>query len=148
MIYPDNKGGFYVATRGYRPWYSGRWGNSFSDIYYYTPDAETFEPMTEKHAELFNAMDALGVEDGKLYFRGMWYDAQKDRYNDRGLHMFSPINSGYYTLDLETGEITKLYHYISGETFIGPDGNLYCISNSSRIPKIVNLNTGKLIPIE
>ena len=45
-------------------------------------------------------------------------------------------------------ELTKLYPYISGETFIGPDGNLYCISNSSRIPKIVNLNTGVLIPIE
>lgn len=148
VIYPDNKGGFYVATSGYRPSYSGRWSNSFSDIYYYTPDAEKFESMTEKLAELFNAMDALGVEDGQLYFRGMWYNAEKDRYNDRGLHSFSAINSGYYTLDLETGIVTKLYPYISGETFFGPDGNLYCISSSSRIPRIVNLNTGVLIPIE
>ena len=148
VIHPDNKGGFYVATLGYKPSYSSRWGNNFSDIYYYTPDSDEFVSITEKHSDIFNSMQALGVENGKLYFLGMWYNADKSRYNDRGNHLFSPINSGYYTLDLETGEITKLYHYICGETFFGPDGNLYCISNASRIPRIVNLNTGLIIPIE
>jgi len=147
-IYPDNKGGFYVTTRGFSPVYSGRWSNSFSDVYYYVPGTDVFDCITEKHGELFNSMEALGVNNGKLYFLGMWYDAQKDRYNGGAGTLFGAVNSGYYTLDLETGEIEKLYPYICGETFIGPDGNLYCISNCSRIPKIVNLNTGILIPIE
>lgn len=145
-IYPDNKGGFYITTHSYSPVYSGRWSNSFSDIYYYTPGMEFFECVTEKHSDLFNSMYALGAEDGKLYFLGMWYDSEKDSYNQNP--HFSSVNSGYYTLDLETGELTKLYPYIYGTTFFGPDKNLYCISTSSRTARIVNLNTGKIIPVE
>ena len=111
-IYPDNKGGFYITTHSYSPVYSGRWSNSFSDIYYYTPGMEFFECVTEKHSDLFNSMYALGAEDGKLYFLGMWYDSEKDSYNQNP--HFSSVNSGYYTLDLETGELTKLYPYIYG----------------------------------
>lgn len=146
-IYPDGKGGFYIGTNGYSPVYSGRWSNSFSDIYYYVPGTDAFDCVTEKHSDLFNSMRALGVENGKLYFLGMWYDAPKDRYYGGPGELFSAVNSGYYTLDLQSGELTKLYPYICGETFFGPDGNLYCISNCSRIPKIVNLDTGVIIPI-
>jgi hypothetical protein len=147
-IYPNGNDSFYIATMGYTPAYSSRWGNSFSDIYRYTDGADTFECITEKYSDTLNSMYAIGTEGDKLYFLGMWYEGEKDRYLDRGISMFSAVNGGYYTLDMKTGEITKLYPYISGEIFFGPDGNLYCISNSSRIPKIVNLNTGKLIPIE
>ena len=147
-IYPDGNGAFYISTRGYRPTYSSRWSNSFSDIYCYTDGADSFECITEKYKNLFNSMSVVGVSDGKLYVLGMWYNAEKDRYNDRGISLFATVNSGYYTIDMQSGELAKLYPYISGETFFGPDGNLYCISNSSRIPRIVNLNTGTLIPIE
>lgn len=147
-IYPDGNGAFYISTRGYRPTYSGRWSNSFSDIYRYTDGADSFECITEKHKDLFNSMSVIGVSDGKLYVLGMWYNAEKDRYNDRGISLFGAVNSGYYTIDMKTGELAKLYPYISGETFFGPDGNLYCISGCSRVPKIVNLNTGKIISIE
>ena len=112
------------------------------------PGAEKFESVTQKHSDLFNSMKALGTADGKLYFRGMWYDAEKERYNGGAGTLFSAVNSGYYTIDMQTGELAKLYPYISGETFFGPDGNLYCISGRTRIPRIVNLNTGKIIPIE
>ncbi len=147
-IYEGTNGEFYITTRRFRPAYSGRWSNRFSDIYFYKEGADEFEPLTEKHSDLFNSMYALGKEDGKIYFLGMWYDAQKEHFGDGAYPSFSTVNGGYYTLDLETGEVTKLYPYISGETFFGPDGNLYCISNSSRIPRLVNLNTGLLIPIE
>ena len=147
-IYPDGNGAFYISTRGYRPAYSGRWSNSFSDIFLYEDGAAAFECITEKHKDLLNSMSVVGASDGKLYVCGMWYDAEKDRPKNLGLSLFSAVNSGYYTIDMKTGELTKLYPYISGETFVGPDGNLYCISNSSRIPKIVNLNTGILLPIE
>ena len=146
-IYPDGNGAFYISTRGYRPTYSGRGSNSFSDIYYYEDGADFFECITEKHKDLLNSMCVVGAGDGKLYVRGMWYNAEKDRFKNLGLSMFSAVNSGYYTIDMQSGELRKLYPYISGETFFGPDGNLYCISNSSRIPRIVNLNTGKIIPI-
>lgn len=146
-IYPDGNGAFYISTRGYRPTYSGRGSNGFSDIYRYTDGAASFECITEKHKDLFNSMSVVGVSDGKLYVLGMWYNAEKDRFNNHESSMFSAVNSGYYTIDMQSGELTKLYPYISGETFFGPDGNLYCISNSSRIPKIVNLNTGNIIPI-
>ncbi len=146
-IYPDGNGAFYISTRGYRPTYSGRWSNNFSDIYRYTDGADSFECITEKYKDLFNSMSVVGVSDGKLYAKGMWYNAEKDSYNDRGISLFGAVNSGYYMIDMQSGELTKLYPYISGETFFGPDGNLYCTSGSSRIPKIVNLNTGKIIPI-
>ena len=146
-IYPDGNGAFYISTRGYRPTYSGRWSNAFSDIYLYEDGADSFECVTEKYKDLFNSMSVIGASDGKLYVLGMWYNAEKDRYNDRGMSLFGAVNSGYYTLDMQSGELRELYPYISGETFFGPDGNLYCISNSSRIPKIVNLNTGNIIPI-
>jgi len=146
-IYPDGNGAFYISTRGYRPTYSGRGSNGFSDIYYYKDGAASFECITEKHKDLFNSMSVVGVSDGKLYVLGMWYNAEKDRFNNHESSMFSAVNSGYYTIDMQSGELTKLYPYISGETFFGPDGNLYCISGRTRIPRIVNLNTGKLIPI-
>ena len=147
-IYEGADGEFYVITNGYRPVYTGRWSNRFSDIYLYKDGADSFESITEKHSDLLNSMYALGKEDDKIYFLGMWYDALKEHYGDGAYPPFSTVNGGYYTLDVNTGEITKLYPYISGETFFGPDGNLYCISNSSRIPRIVNLTTGLLIPIE
>ncbi len=93
-------------------------------------------------------MQVVGKENGKIYFLGMWFNTSKENIGQGGFPPFSTVNGGYYTLDLETGEITKLYPYISGETFFGPDGNLYCISKASRTPRIVNLNTGLIIPIE
>ena len=147
-VYEGVNGEFYIASNSYRPAYSGRWSNCFSDIYLYKVGADEFKPLTEKHGNLFNSMQIVGKEDGKLYFLGMWYDARKEIPGQGGYPPFSTVNGGYYTLDIETGEITKLYPYICGETFFGPDGNLYCISKSSRIPRIVNLNTGLIIPIE
>lgn len=146
-IYPDGNGAFYISTRGYRPTYSGRGSNSFSDIYYYKDGADSFECITEKHKDLLNSMSVVGAGDGKLYVLGMWYNAEKDRFKNLALSMFSAVNSGYYTIDMQSGELTKLYPYISGETFFGPDGNLYCISGRTRIPRIVNINTGKITPI-
>ncbi len=147
-IYPDGNGAFYISTRGYRPTYSGRGSNSFSDVYYYKDGADSFECITEKHKDLFNSMSVVGASDGKLYVLAMWYNAEKDRFNNHESSIFSAVNSGYYTIDMQSGELTKLYPYISGETFIGPDGNLYCISGRTRIPRIVNLNTGKIIPVQ
>jgi len=147
-VYEGVNGEFYIASNSYRPAYSGRWSNRFSDLFLYKDGADEFEPLTEKYSDLFNSMYTLGKENGKIYFLGMWYDAQKENPGQGGYPPFSTVNGGYYTLDTQTGEITKLYPYISGETFFGPDGNLYCISNSSRIPEIVNLDTGKTISIE
>ena len=143
-IYKAENGSYYICSTGHSMG-SSRYINQYSDVYLYTPDTQTLISMSEKYSEKVNSIKAIGMTDGKLYVQAMWYSNKKDEYVFSPV--FSAINSGYYEINIKTGEMTKLYPYILGETFVAPNGTLYCIGTYSRVQMIINLNSGKLIPI-
>lgn len=142
-IYPDSQGGYYIASSGYSPMQTGRWSNSFSDIYFFTPKNKTLTSLAEKFSKTHNSFHALGIGNGKLYVEAMWYDA--DKYSAVETNHFSAINSGFFALDLTNETLDKLYPYILGETFIASDGNLYCTASYARNPRLINLCTKQII---
>ncbi|MBR2021961.1 MAG: hypothetical protein IJ939_05940, partial [Clostridia bacterium] len=79
--------------------------------------------------------------------KAMWFDANKDR-NGTVNFPISAVNSGFYEIDLESGKMTKIYPYIHGETFITPNGALYCSTDYARTQRFVNLVTGNIITVE
>ena len=42
----------------------------------------------------------------------------------------------------------KIYPYIYGETFIAPNGDVFCSANYAREQRLVNVTKGIIIPIE
>ncbi len=145
-IYPDNKGGYYIASSGYSVVQTARWTNAYSDIYYYNPQSSQLVSLTEKYSDTLNSMRAIGMSNGKLYIEAMWY--AEDKESAYQASHFSAVNSGFYELEFEEGTLKKLYPYISGETFIAPNGTLYCNANYAYSPRLVNLNTGNIISFE
>ena len=143
-VFSDGNGGYYLATRGYSPLGMGRWSNSFSDVYYYKEGCGELSSLVEKYSHKFNSISAIGMANGKIYLQCMWYVADKYMADSTQEADMSPIVGGFYSLDTNTGEMTKLYPYIYGETYIGPDGNPYCFADYAREARIVNLNTGKI----
>lgn len=145
-VFADECGGYYICSDGYSPNNMGRWSNSFSDVYRYTPDDGKFVSLAEKYSDIINSIQAIGVSGNKLYVRAIWYDA--DKYQDISTTQGAPIstvNSGFYTIDLESGAFEKVYPYIEGDLIIAPDGAPYCFTKYARRGRIVNLNTGKII---
>lgn len=145
-VFTDNNGGYYICSNGYSPYNASRWSNSFSDIYYYTTRDDKCISLTEKYSDIVNSLQAIGVSDNKLYLQAMWYDADKSQggYSTMGASI-STVNSGYYTIDLESGAFEKIYSYIEGEVFMSPGGTPYCFTKYARRGRIVNLNTGEII---
>lgn len=113
-IYPDNKGGYYIASSGYSVTQTARWTNSYSDIYYYTPHSRTLVSLSEKYSDTLNSLRAIGTADGKLYIEAMWY--AEDKESAYQASHFSAVNSGYYELEFSSGSLKKLYPYISGKS--------------------------------
>lgn len=144
-IYKAENGNYYICSTGHSMG-SSRYVTQYSDVYLYTPKTETLASMVEKYSDKVNSIKAIGMTDGKLYVQAMWYKHKKHEYSPTPV--FSAINSGYYEIDVETGEMTRLYPYILGETFVAPNGTLYCIGTYSRVQRIINLNTGKIIPVQ
>ena len=144
-IYKAENGCYYICSTGHSMG-SSRYVNQYSDVYLYTPETETLASMVEKYSDKVNSIEAIGMTDGKLYVQAMWYSNKKDEYVFSPV--FSSINSGYYEIDLKTGNMTKLYPYIMGEIFVAPNGTLYCIGTYSRVQRIINLNTGRIIPVQ
>ena len=77
----------------------------------------------------------------------MWFDANKDRIGTVNFPI-SAVNSGFYEIDLQSGEMSKIYPYIHGETFMTPNGNVYCSTDYARTQRLVNLVTGKIINVD
>ena len=145
-VFADKCGGYYICSNGYSPYNMGRWSNSFSDIYRYNTENDEFVSLADKHSDIINSMQAIGVSGNKLYVKAIWYDAQKDQGNSiTSGAPISTVNSGFYTIDLESGALEKLYPYIDGEVYIAPDGTPYCFTTYARSGRIVNLDTGKII---
>lgn len=145
-IFADKCGGYYICSSGYSPYNAGRWSNSFSDIYHYNPENDKFVSLADKYSDIINSIQAIGVSGNKLYVKAMWYDAQKYYGNSttQGAPV-STVNSGYYTIDLESGAFEKIYPYIAGEVYISPDGTPYCFTKYARNGRLVNLSTGNII---
>ncbi|MBQ7400356.1 MAG: hypothetical protein IJW06_07855 [Clostridia bacterium] len=146
-VFSDKNGGYYVCSSGYSPNNMSRWSNSFSDVYYYKTGSGVLESYAEKYSDIINSVEVIGKANGKLYVKAMWFDANKDR-NGTVNFPISAVNSGFYEIDLESSEMTKIYPYIHGETFMTPNGNVYCSTDYARTQRFVNLITGKIIPIE
>lgn len=145
-IFADKCGGYYICSSGYSPYNAGRWSNSFSDICHYNPENDKFVSLADKYSDIINSIQAIGVSGSKLYVKAIWYDAQK--YSGNSTTQGAPIsavNSGYYTIDLESGAFEKIYPYIDGELYLSPDGTPYCFTTYARNGRIVNLDTGKII---
>ena len=143
-VFSDGNGGYYLATRGYSPVGTGRWSNSFSDVFFYKEGSGKLESLVQKYSDKFNSISAIGMANGKIYLECMWYAADKNMASSTQEADISAIASGFYAFDVNTGEMAKLYPYIYGESHIGPDGNLYRFAMYSRKARIVNINTGKV----
>lgn len=146
-VFSDENGGFYVCSSGYSPASMARWSNSFSDVYFYKAQSGVLESYAEKYSDIINSVAVVGKANGKLYVKAVWFDANKSMNGSMNFNI-APVNSGFYEIDLETGEMTKIYPYIYGETFITPNGGVYCSTDYARTQRIVNLVTGKIIPVE
>lgn len=146
-VFSDGNGGFYVCSSGYSPYNAGRWSNSFSDVYYYRAQSGKLESYAEKYSDIINSVSVIGKANGKLYVEAVWYDATKDTNGSMSFNI-APVNSGFYEIDLASGKMTHIYPYIDGETFIAPNGAVYCNAGYARTQRFVNLVTGKIIPIK
>lgn len=146
-VFSDENGGFYVCSSGYSPNNMGRWSNSFSDVYYYKTGSGMLDSYAEKYSDIINSVEVIGKANGKLYVKSMWYAANKDRIGTINFPI-SAVNSGFYEIDLRSGEMIKIYPYIHGETFMTPNGALYCSADYARTQRLVNLVTGKIITVE
>lgn len=146
-VYSDDNGGFYVCSSGYSPNNMGRWSNPFSDVYYYKQGSGKLVSYAEKYSDIINSAEVIGKAGGKLYVKAIWYGATKDTIGSMGFNI-APVNSGFYEINLDSGEMTKLYPYIDGETFIAPNGDVYCNAGYARNQRLINVTTGTIIPIE
>lgn len=146
-VFSDGNGGYYVCSSGYSPNNMSRWSNSFADVYYYKSGSSVLLSYAEKYSEKINSVEVIGKANGKLYVKSMWFDANKDRIGTVNFPI-SAVNSGFYEIDLQSGEMSKIYPYIHGETFMTPNGGVYCSTDYARTQRLVNLVTGKIIPIK
>jgi len=146
-VFTDNNGGCYICSSGYSPSNAGRWSNSFSDVYYDKQGGGILESYAEKYSGKTNSVEVIGKANGKLYVKAVRYEAKKDSMGTGDFNI-APVNSGFYEIDLENGQMTRIYPYIEGETFIAPNGAVYCNAGYARTQRLVNLLTGRIIPIE
>ncbi len=146
-VFSDNNGGYYVCSSGYSPSNMSRWSNSFSDVYAYKPGSGVLVSYAEKYSDIINSVEVIGKANGRIYVKAVWFDANKDRTGAVSFPV-SAVNSGFYEINLENGEMSKIYPYIYGEAFIMPNGAVYCSTDYARTQRLVNLVTGTIIPIE
>ncbi len=149
-VYADENGGYYIASSGYSPGNMARWSNSFSDVYYFVPQTDTFTSLVSVYGDTFNSIRALGSSDGKLYLEAIYFaDADK---SDISVSVYdtpiSVVESGFYTLDLSDGTLEKIYPFINGEVYFAPNGMLYISADYAREKRLINLATGKIILFE
>ena len=142
-ILPDGTGGYFLCSDYYHPVNSSRWSSDFASVYHYNSKGE----ICEIGIKDTNSITGIGVYGGKLYVKAMYYGAQKSAV----INMSAPIstvNSGYYEYSIRTGEYKKIYPYADGELFFSPAGEPYCLTSCGMIPKLINLKTGIITPLD
>lgn len=146
-VYADGKGGYYIASSGYSPANASRWSNAFSDVCYFDPKADTFTSLVSVYGDTFNSIRALGSSGGKLYLEAIWFAGADKSQMSVSVYdtPISTVESGFYTLDLSTGELEKIYPFINGEVYFAPNGVLYITADYARETRLINLTTGEII---
>ena len=142
-ILPDGMGGYFLCSDRYSPINSSGWGNDFASVYHYNSKGE----FLELEIKDTNSITGIGVYGGKLYVKAMYYGAEKSAV----INMSAPIstvNSGYYEYSIRTGEYKKIYPYVGGELFFSPAGEPFCLSSYGMNPKLINLKTGIITPLD
>ena len=149
-VYADGTGGYYIASSGYSPAGMSRWSNSFSDVYYFDPAANTFTSLVSACGDTFNSIRALGSSDGKLYLEAIYFEGTDKNTLNVSVYdtPISTVESGFYALDLASGKLEKIYPYIHGEVYFAPNGALYISADYAREKRLINLKTGKVILFE
>lgn len=146
-VYADGQGGCYIASSGYSPVGTGRWSNSFSDVYHFVPQTDTFTSLVSVYGDTFNSIRALGSSGGKLYLEAIYF-ADVDK-SDISVSIYdtpiSVVESGFYTLDLSDGTLEKIYPFVHGEVYFAPNGVLYITADYAREKRLINLMTGERI---
>lgn len=149
-VYADKNGDYYIASSGYSPGNMSRWSNSFSDVYYFDPQTDSFMSLVSVYGDTFNSIRALGSSGGKLYLEAMYF-AGVDK-SDMSVSVYdtpiSVVESGFYTLDLSDGALEKIYPFINGEVYFAPNGVLYITADYAREKRLINLVTGKITLFE
>ncbi len=133
-IFPDGSGGYYLCSDSYSTARSSRWSTSFASVYRYTSDGDFYEVTIPDT----NSITALGTYGDKLYVKAMYYAGDKRMAVNSPLPI-SAVNSGYYEIDTKTGNIVKLYPYVSGKTFLSDTGRLYLAVRNGEDLRVVVL---------
>ena len=146
-VYADENGGYYIASSGYSPANMSRWSTSFSDVVYFDPKTDTCTSLVSVYSDTFNSIRALGSSGGRLYLEAIYFSGA-DR-SQMGVSVYdtpiSVVESGFYTIDLSSGELEKIYPFINGEVYFAPNGALYITADYAREKRLINLVTGKII---
>ena len=139
-------GDVYIASSGYSPHNSGRWSNSFSDLYSYDKEGGKLYSIAEDFGDKFNSIEVIGLYNGEFYLKALWLMGDKNMSQIGGLCHIGMVHSGFYKLSAnKRGVMEKLYPYASGEVFMAPNGTLYLNADYAREQRLINLNTGKII---
>lgn len=143
-IMSDGFGGYFVCSdftyqdnNSYYNYYT----REFGTVLHYTAD-ERAEFVTVPDT---NSVSAIGVHGGKLYACAMYYKNGKSEFTEGGI---SPVNSGYYEIDITSGECTLLCPWFEGRTFMTSDGRLYCISENRLTTRVVELKNKKAVTLK
>ncbi len=137
-IYPDGCGGFYLSSPYYRPYGNSRFTYDIASVYHYTSNGEFYSLSVPDT----NSVEAIGVHAGKLYVLAVYrqYNSSDNLWSNGTI---SAVNSGYYEIDIQTGNYTKLRPYFPAKTLLTKSGELYAIKEFGLKPKIMNIKTGE-----
>lgn len=124
-IYPYGKDGFYLSSKG-RIFGSGRYSNGRGFVSLVKSDLST--TILNEKWEDWNSLHAIGTDDGgNIYLLNTWFPDFDNINGGRGT--VSPINDGYFRLDL-SGKLTKIYPFIYADgAFVTHTGQIYLDTN-------------------
>ena len=92
----------------------------------------------------YRSLEAIGVDDDKLYVRAIYFGEEDDLQNPMFSSKVNPIQDGYFYIDSEN-KLHKVHDYVDGEPFLASNGKLYVYS-ADRL-RVTNLTDHKQIPL-
>lgn len=124
-IYPYGKDGIYLSSKG-RIFGSARYNNGRGLVCLVNSDLAVTN--LNEHWRDWNSLDAIGTDDaGNLYLLNTWFPNFDSINAGRGI--VSPINDGYFQLDLN-GKLTKIHPFIyADQAFVTHSGQIYMYTN-------------------
>ena len=64
----------------------------------------------------YRSLEAIGVDDDKLYVRAIYFGEEDDLQNPMFSSKVNPIQDGYFYIDSEN-KLHKVHDYVDGEPF-------------------------------